>query len=230
MYCAKCGVALAATETGCPLCGTAAHPDLLRQPEASLYPKESLPSVRVNPFGMLLLLTVLFLIPGLVCFLCDLPFTGQLTWSGYVIGALLCLYVIAVLPLWFRHPNPVIFVPCGFGAVSLYLLYISFTTGGGWFLTFALPVTGFLCLTTSAVITLLRYVQRGILYVLGGALCAIGIFMPLMGFLLNLTFFTPGFALWSLCPMAVFTLLGLYLIFLAICRPAREMMQRKFFI
>lgn len=230
MYCAKCGVALAPTETGCPLCGTAAHPDLLKQPESSLYPKEQLPTVQVNPLGLLMLLTVLFAVPALVCLLCDLPFTGKLTWSGYVIGALLCLYVMAVLPLWFRNPNPVVFVPCCFAAVGLYLLFISITTEGGWFLSFAFPVTGFICLLVTAVVTLLRYVRRGTLYVLGGALCALGLFMPLMGFLMNLTFYTPGFALWSLSPMAALLLLGLYLIFLAICRPAREMMQRKFFI
>ena len=230
MYCAKCGVELAATEKACPLCRTAAHPDLMQRSDASLYPKEQLPSVQVNTLGIMMLLTILFAVPSLVCLLCDLPFTGRITWSGYVIGALLCLYVIAILPLWFRNPNPVVFVPCSFAAVGFYLLHISIATEGGWFLTFAFPVLGFFCLVVSAVVTLLRYVRRGTLYVLGGALCAVGGFMPLMGYLMNLTFYAPGFALWSLCPMAVLILLGLYLIFLAICRPAREMMQRKFFI
>ena len=230
MYCAKCGVELAPTEKACPLCGTAAHPDLLQPDTDPLYPKEQLPSVQVTPLGIMMLLTVIFTVPALVCLLCDLPFTSRITWSGYVIGALLSLYVIAILPLWFRRPNPVVFVPCSFAAVGFYLLHISIATEGGWFLTFAFPVISFLCLVVSAVVTLLRYVRRGTLYVLGGALCATGLFMPLMGFLMNLTFFTPGFALWSLCPMAVLVLLGLYLIFLAICRPAREIMQRKFFI
>ena len=56
------------------------------------------------------------------------------------------------------------------------------------------------------------------------------IFMPVMGYLLNLTFYEPQFALWSLYPMTPLLLLGGMLIFLAICRPARETMQRKFFI
>ena len=34
------------------------------------------------------------------------------------------------LPLWFRRPNPVIFVPVDFAAIGLYLLYINFATGG----------------------------------------------------------------------------------------------------
>ena len=167
----------------------------------------------------------------LICLQCDLPFTGSITWSGYVIGALAGSYLIVVLPTWFRNPNPVIFVPTSFAVVAAYLFYINFANEGNWFLTFALPVTGYVCLVASAVTALLRYVRRGALYVLGGAGCAMGVFMPLMGFLLNLTFFGKvKFALWSLYPTTALVMIGLLLIFLAICRPARESMQRKFFV
>lgn len=230
MYCANCGVQLADTEQVCPLCATRAHPDLQRQPAQPLYPGQQYPAVQVSSRGAQIILTTLFLLPMLICLQCDLLVSGGVTWSGYVVGALLTCYVLAVLPVWFKNPNPVIFVPCGFAAVGLYLLYIDIVTAGGWFLSFALPVTGFVCLVVTAVVTLLRYVGKGILYVFGGAFTALGAFMPLMGFLLNLTFFTPRFALWSLYPTTALVILGLMLIFLAICRPARETMQRKFFI
>ena len=82
------------------------------------------------------------------------------------------LYILAVLPLWFRRPNPVIFVPADFAAIGLYLLYINFATGGHWFLTFALPVTGTIGVLVTTVVTLLRYLSRGYLYIFGGALMA----------------------------------------------------------
>ena len=230
MYCAKCGVKLAATEHSCPLCGTRAHPDLWQQVETPMYPRQKQPEVHVSSRNIMLLVTMLFVLPAVICLQCDLLVTGELSWSGYVISALLTIYVCGVLPAWFRKPNPVIFVPCGFAAVGVMLLYISLATKGGWFLSFAFPVTGFVCLVVTAVVALLRYVRRGSLYVYGGALCALGAFMPLMGFLVNLTFFEPAFALWSLYPMTPLLLLGGMLIFLAICRPARETMQRKFFI
>ncbi len=230
MYCAKCGVKLAETERECPLCSTRAHPDLYRQEEQPFYPRQQYPAVQVSTRGIQIILTTLFLIPAVICLQCDLLVSGGISWSGYVICALLTVYVCMVLPGWFRKPNPVIFVPCGFAAVAVLLLYISIATEGGWFLSFAFPVTAFVCLVVTAVVTLLRYVRRGVLYVIGGALCALGVFMPLMGFLLNLTFFQPKFALWSLYPLTALVLLGGMLIFLAICRPARETMQRKFFI
>lgn len=228
MYCAKCGVKLADTEKICPLCGVSAHPDLVRQEAEPFYPAE--PPVQVNSKAVHAVVLVLFLLPLLICLQCDLIVTGGISWSGYVMGALVLSYVIFALPLWFPKPNPVVFVPCGFAAVAAYLLYIDLATGGGWFMGFGLPVVATLCLIVTAVVALMRYVPRGALYIFGGAFIALGLFMIWMGWLLNAAFFAGGFALWSLYPMTALVLLGGLLIFLAINRSARETMQRKFFI
>ena len=231
MYCIKCGVKLADTEKTCPLCGTAVfHPEIRQNEAEPLYPFQSFPKTRVNPKGGQIVLTTMFLLPLLISLLCDLQINSAVTWSGFVMGALLVGYVILVLPFWFRRPNPVIFVPCGFLAVGLYLLYIDLATGGDWFLSFAFPVTGGIGLIVTAVVVLLRYLRRGRLYILGGAMIALGAFMPLMEFLIDITFNRPRFAGWSLYPLIALVLLGGMLIFLAIFRPARETMERKFFI
>jgi hypothetical protein len=232
MYCIKCGVELADTEATCPLCGTRVfHPDLVRPKAQPLYPPNQLPQPAAFSRGGVIIATVLFLLPSLITLQCDLQITGRFSWSGYVIGALLLLYVSLILPGWFQKPNPVIFVPCSFAALLVYLLYIDYATGGKpWFLSFAFPVTGFLCLVVTAVVALCRYVKKGYLDIFGGALAALGAFFPLIGFLVNITFRNlPGFALWTLYPATALLLLGCTLIFLAICRPAREIMQRKLF-
>ena len=82
----------------------------------------------------------------------------------------------------------------------------------------------------TAVVTLLKYVRKGHLYIIGGAFIALGAFMPLMEFLMNLTFGFPQAFVWSIYPLVSLVLLGGMLIFLAICRPARETMGRKFFL
>ncbi len=232
MYCIQCGVKLADSEKQCPLCGTVPyHPELARPAGERLYPNDRYPAPQVSPWGLLVMVSVLFLLPVLITLLCDLQIHRAVTWSGYVIGALLVGYVMLVLPFWFRKPNPVIFVPCAFAAVGLYLLYINLATGGHWFLSFAFPVVGFLGLTVTAVVTLCRYLWRGRLYIFGGAFVALGLFMPLMEFLLNVTFgFHTTFFSWSLYPLIALVLLGGLLLFLAICRPARESMERRFFL
>ena len=231
MYCINCGVKLADSEKQCPLCLTKVyHPDISQKDADPLYPPQRYPALQVSPTGTRVILTVLFLLPLLICLQCDLLLSGGISWSGYVSGALVVLYVAVVLPSWFRKPNPVIFVPCTFAAVGAYLLYINFATAGSWFLSFAFPVTGFIALVVTAVVTLLRYVRKGMLYIIGGAFIALGAFMPLMEFLLVLTFSSVEFVWWSLYPLTALVLLGGMLIFLAICRPARETMERKLFI
>lgn len=231
MYCINCGVKLADTEKRCPLCGTVVfHPELNRPEAEPLYPQDQVPVPKVNSRIANVIVTAAFLLPILITLLCDLQMNGGVTWSGFVIGALVVGYVILVLPTWFRKPNPVIFVPCGFVAVGLYLLYINLATGGHWFLSFAFPVVGAVGLIVTTVVTLLRYVRRGRLYVFGGAAIALGAFMPVMELLMNLTFHFQKFKWWSLYPMIPLVLLGGVLIFLAAYRPARESMERKFFI
>lgn len=230
MYCVQCGVKLADTETRCPLCDTRVfHPDIVREKAEPLYPEKAYPTASQNSLWAPILLSAAFLLPIGIVLLCDWQIHRAITWSGYVVGALLLGYVLVVLPLWFKKPNPVIFVPCGFAAVGLYLLYINGATDGDWFLSFAFPVVGCVGLIVTAVVTLLRYVRRGKLYIIGGAVIAMGACMLLMEFLMNLTFGFTHFVGWSLYPLVALVLLGGFLIFLAICRPARETMERKFF-
>lgn len=231
MYCIKCGVKLSDNQKACPLCETVVfHPEIMPTGDEPLYPPQQNPAPKVKSQAALVVVTTFFLLPLLITALCDFQLNGQITWSGYVVGALLVSYVILVLPYWFRRPNPVVFVPCGFAAVGLFLLYISIATGGGWFLTFAFPVTGAVGLIVTAVVALLKYVGKGQLYIFGGALIALGAFMPVMELLMNLTFgYTRGL-LWSGYPLVTLVLLGGMLIFLAIYRPARETMERKFFL
>ena len=231
MYCIKCGVKLADSEQKCPLCGTRVfHPDFSAPQGEPMYPQNRAPVPQVSPKGALVIVTTCFLLPLLITLLCDLQINAAVTWSGFVIGALVVSYVCIVLPLWFRKPNQVIFTPCVFTAIGLYLLYINLATGGRWFLSFAFPVVGVIGLIVTALVTLLKYVRRGRLYIFGGASIALGLFMPLMEFLLCITFEPVRFVAWSFYPLTVLVLFGGMLIFLAISRSAREAMERKFFI
>ena len=231
MYCVKCGVELADSEKHCPLCGTIVfHPDVTQSDEAPQYPAHKMPEEKGRSIIGHIILAVIFLLPILITLQCDLILNHRLTWSGYVIGALIVAYTVFVLPGWFIRPNPVIFAPVSCAVICAYLLYICYATGGSWFLTFAFPVTGFVTLILSAVITLLRYTKRGEYYIIGGASIAMGLFMPLMEFLMHLTFHHPDRIVWSLYPLTVLSLFGGLMIFIGIYRPARQLMERKFFI
>ena len=229
MYCIKCGVKLADTEKKCPLCNTiVCHPDFKQTAERPLYPSNKMPKNESGSKALNGAVIILFFIPLLVCFFADLSLDGKIEWFGYVAGALMLFYVAFALPLWFKKPNPVIFVPCNFVAIALYLLYINFATGGSWFLSFAFPAVGGICLITCTVVTLMHYLHRGRLYILGGAFVALGVFMLLVEFLLKVTFGL-RFIGWSIYPLVVLLLFGGLLIYIAINNAAREMIERKLF-
>ena len=232
MYCVNCGVELADSETVCPLCGTRVfHPDLSRKPADAPYPPDDrVKPEDVNRSGILFVLTMLALLPVVICLLCDWRINGAIVWSGYASGAIALLYVLIVLPMWFRHPNPVIFVPIDFAVIGLYLLYIDLATGGHWFLSFALPVTGAIGLLLTAVVTLLRYLHAGYLYILGGGLILGGGVAVLIEFLINVTFGIHKALLWSIYPLAAGVILGGMLLVIAICKPLRKSLHRKFFL
>jgi hypothetical protein len=230
MYCVKCGVQLEDTEKSCPLCGTRCyHPDIDRPAAEPLYPQEQYPAPQVRSKGLVTILTWLFALPAFVTVLCDLRINYTVTWSGYVATSLAMVYIMLVLPFWFRKPNPVVFVPVGFAALAGFLFYLDMTIVGQWFLTFALPLVGALCVIFTALVTLLKYVKKGKLFIYGGCLIALGAVMPVMEMLMNYTFHRK-FVAWSVYPFAALVGVGLYLIFLGIYRPAREIMERKFFI
>ena len=231
MYCVNCGVELADSETVCPLCGTRVfHPDLSRpQADAPYPPDHHVKPEDVNRSGILFVMTMLALLPAVICLLCDWRINGGIVWSGFAAGAIGLLYVLIVLPMWFKRPNPVIFVPVDFVAIGLYLLYIDLAVKGGWFLSFAFPVTAAIGLLLTAVVALVRYVRGGDLYIFGGALILAGGLAVLIEFLINVTFGIHKALLWSIYPLAAGVILGGMLLVIAICKPLRKSLHRKFF-
>ena len=168
MYCVKCGVELGDSEKKCPLCGTTVfHPEMEPPKGDGPYPPEEHIHKEVSRSGALFVVTVLTVLPIVICLLCDWRINGGIVWSGYVTGALLMCYIVIVLPLWFRRGNPVIFVPVDFVALGVYLLYIDLATGGRWFLSFAFPVVGAAGIIVTAMVILLRYLHGGHLFVFG---------------------------------------------------------------
>ena len=154
MYCIKCGVELCEGEVRCPLCKTeVVHPDFMDKKKEPLYPEGVMPKKEKRIQLWAILMTALCFIALSVVVVCDVQFNHSLTWSVIVMGAMVLFYEIFVLPGWFSSPNPVIFVPCGFAAGILYLLYIDLLTKGSWFLSFGLPVAGGIAIIVCTVLT-----------------------------------------------------------------------------
>lgn len=231
MYCIKCGIELSPGQAACPICHTkVCHPDFPVDENAAPYPTVPFQSEAYNRTSIMFVLSVLVALTALGPVLLEYLLWDGITWSGYVTGSIVLLYICFLLPLWFHHPNPVIFVPCSFVAIGLFLLYINETTGGNWFLSFAFPVTGILCLLFTTLITLLRYIHRGRLYIIGGWMISMGVYSVLLEFFIWFTFDISKFYFWSLFPLLTFFTLGMALIVIAIVKPMKESLRKYFHI
>ena len=233
MYCMQCGVELQKGVENCPLCGLRVwHPDIEEQLEPAPYPRRE-PEETVRRGGMLFIVSVLFLIPLLICLLIDWRINRAVGWSGTVALGLLTGYVSLCLPLWFQRPSPTVFFPIALAAALGLCLWLCLRGGGHWFLSFALPVGAALGLIVEACIVLLRYAvgerRHRALFVFGGALIALGGLCLLIEFLLRVSF---GLAMlwWSLIPLTALSALGGMLIAIGACRRLRDSLHRLFFL
>ncbi len=227
MYCVKCGVRLQNGVTSCPLCQTPVwNPDA--QTEERSYPDHYPRMHRESGLPIAAAMTVICAAAILVILIVCLKLYGALSWGGYAIGGVLLLYVVAILPIWFGNPNPVVFVPVDHAAVALLALYICVKTGGNWFLSFAFPVSLLSCLLSTALICLLRYVKGGRLFILGGFLLTLGASTVLVELFEHITFGTPMFE-WSLYSLVGFGLPGLFLLVARLIPRLRHGLEKRFF-
>jgi hypothetical protein len=160
--------------------------------------------------------------------ICNHTVNGELSWSLYVVGALMLSYVIFILPGWFVRPSPAIFVPIDFAAAAVYLAFINFFSGGDWYWSFALPVLAFAALVVSSVVILSYYLRCAYLYIWGGASLLVGIFMPVLELLLHLNFGIHETLVWCFYPFSALVLLGIMLIVIAIVKPFKESLRKIF--
>ena len=144
-YCVNCGVELDNSEKQCPLCQTEIINPRSEQQEYSTRPyPSSLEHIakRIDRQFFASLASVIMLIPMLITLLLNLLDGGGVSWSGYVWGALLMLFAWLILPFFFRRRHIILFLTADCLAAALYLFLIETSSGGSWFLTLGLPITG----------------------------------------------------------------------------------------
>ena len=231
MYCIKCGVELADSERRCPLCDTEVyHPDIYIKHTPSPYPDVHDEKKQLSKKGVIFIVSLVFIIPVIVLLLVDMKINSSVTWSGIAILAMALGYAVVVLPLWFTRPNPVVFVPLDFALAGGYLLYINSYVGGGWFLSLAFPVCAIFLVIATAATVLFKYLRKGKLYVTGGLMFSLGGACMLIEMFINITFGIRSYLIWSPYPAGALGLIGGAFILLAVCKPVRESLGKKFFI
>lgn len=230
-YCVHCGVELDATASFCPLC----HTRVLDpgQPVDTVSPKpfptrrgEVAPAAKQE---VALLITAMLASVAVCCGVLNLFLRADRTWSLYVIGAAVMLWIWFVPPLLMRGMGLCLRLVLDVLAVGIYVLLIAVDLDGiGWFLHLALPIV----LLGGAIVLFLGLMMQGgrrsILTSVTLIIGSVGAFMAGVEFFVDRYLegaWEPG---WSLVVLTVCVAMVIPLVIVRRVPSLREEVRRRF--
>lgn len=143
-YCVNCGVQLAKSEKKCPLCGVEVINPLEPYAEKAPRPYPHLLdpiSDRINRRFIAALITIGLIFPAVLCATINYSLDNKLSWSYYVIGALITVWVF-VVPFFLMKKRTVsrLFIPDVL-ILLLYLFLIAAVRGDfSWYWPLGVPL------------------------------------------------------------------------------------------
>ena len=233
-YCVNCGVELEKSEKFCPLCKTEViNPrEPWREPRNRPYPKQIetiAHQIDRRFFGVLA--TLVLMIPVLVTVICNLLLTGSVTWSGYVIGAIGLLFVVFVLPYFFKNPHPFWYALVDCLCVLGFLWLVETVSQTRWFWSLGMPIS----LTVSAMvvgITALFTCKKRVpmLTRVAAVFFGLGLLCVLIELFINNAAGESLVPVWSLFCVIPCVILGLIALVLQAKKDLLEQIRRRLFI
>lgn len=147
-YCVNCGVELSTSASTCPLCDTPViNPNIKEQiKEAPAFPERiELPKSTKNKYSAIII-SIILLIPNLVCVLTNVLLSPEKPWSIYVIASSAIAWFLLIFPFLMKSKRKylTLIIDTLATAAYIFIFYYYNSEQSGWFWTLALPlVAGF---------------------------------------------------------------------------------------
>lgn len=143
-YCVNCGVELHKSAEKCALCGTAVlNPKEVgkEKPESPFASEAHIPQSVSRRFAAYVISMVL-LIPNIVCLLFNATLFKETFWSLYIFATSILVWTVFVFPFFTKKPKPYLMWAFDTAAVIYYFhfFYAMSDAQSNWFLYVALPV------------------------------------------------------------------------------------------
>lgn len=207
MFCRNCGSQLEDGTVICPVCNTQLEASMgsgasvnrtAAEPPKTDIPKEKTNNKNENPKGKgyAAIVSALLAFPTLVCLVADylgppewirnfFPNNewsqhGIITWSAYLLGIVMCIWMMIVLPAM-KPKRPALTVGICMVVLSLYLVFLAYINNkAGWYVDYVLPICLMLTVTSAIMSILLAYkvIPPGHIasaVIIQGALLSVGI-------------------------------------------------------
>ena len=232
-YCVNCGVELAPSEKKCPLCDTIViNPrSPWAEPSKRPYSKhiERIMNQIDRRYGATLA-TLLLLIPMILSVISNILFDHQISWSKYVVGACICLFVLILVPMLNKKRRPYFFLFLDVMVILLYLGLIAQITGHfEWYVPLAFPLT----LSAYALALVILFVHRSKkiygLYKGAVVLSAMGIMAVIIEVVIFLS--EKGkYYNWSLFVLIPCLMIGMIFVYIEQHKKVKDEIRRRLFI
>lgn len=228
-YCVNCGVKLAKSEKKCPLCNTKViNPNILNEEYKPIYSNkiERFKTVNYKFISQLILLILLVL--TFVTVLCDLLITKGISWSIYVVFAV--LHLSSHLTLAFTK-NIYISLTISLITLELLLFVIAYLSGGiNWYLYLVLPFVFIFWCYIMISIYIIKKRKKGILKRVIICLSFSSIAMLVIESGIDLYRFKEINCTWSLYAALPITIICLLLFIVSFNRKLIEEIKQRIFI
>lgn len=231
-YCVNCGVELAPSEKNCPLCNVEVINPISpwQEPPARPYPRRAEKIIaQVNRSYGAGLASLFLLIPTVITLLVDSLDNGQIAWSSYVAGGCFLAFVVILVPVLFKKPNPYL---CIFFDVLATLAYLGFIAAAGsktWFFKLALPIVVASAIICMFSVFMIRRKKLSILVRAGGLLLTAALLCVALDVIINLFAHEEFLLIWSPYAAAPCLIFGLMLFYTERHQNLKETIRRRLF-
>lgn len=234
-YCVNCGVELDDSAKKCALCSTPViNPNA---PEPAVQPQTPFSSETHIPQGVkkrfiAYIISVVILIPNIVCFLTNAIFKGGY-WSVYVNTTSFLIWLIFVFPFFTKKLRPYLMWAVDTAGVALYVYFffaINHQSGKDWYFQCALPIIAAVSLMVFFYMLWIRKKKRHWLLKSELIIADVAFAGVLFGALLaNVTGFKAAFDI----GMIIFVSCAVLIAFIVYCYSSKHMrrwLSKRFFV
>ena len=234
-YCVNCGVELNSNEKRCPLCSTPViNPNIdNKQMDLPPYPPRSEFIVeRKIKNTTALLISVVLLVPLLVCPLCDYLVTGNISWSLYVIFGIVLGWILIVPPIIMRHD---VIIKCAwldFFSILLFLYLVNMITPtkSDWFDALSLPIVCLLMIMLMIILILCKIFRPRPITIIALTIFMLGLFTVAVDIFTNLFLGKGITAYWSLPAIIACTAITILLLVVSRLAKLKAIIRKKMHI
>ena len=233
-YCVQCGVELSSGEEACPLCQTVVvNPNQQRiEPEGRPYSTrvESVVNKADRKFAFTLA-SELLLIPVVISIISNMLVQKYISWSLYVAGGALIIFVASLVPLLFKKPKPYLFWALNSVTLIMFIAMVSYETADlRWFLPLGLPLCLAVSVTALLMIWALQRVSGHVFYRLTVILALAGMLAVPVNAIISVYLGTRPLLTWALFVVAPSIILAVVFFSFERRKKVRDEIRKRLFV